>query len=173
LKDDLWAERVGDDLLLARCRGPHWEKGTGWSDTLDFSLPGRDVKLVRELHEGGTVSAVTNDSDQIERHFRDAPSLIFDGRFQTVLDITGTSGKLLIRYGRSGDTLRPFGMTGHKSLADLFIEERVPRLRRGRFPVVEAGGTILWVAGVRTAEDARVGCDSKKSVTLHFSMSNT
>ncbi len=173
MKDDLWAERVGDDLLLARCRGPHWENGTGWSDTLDFSLPGRNVKLVRELSEGGTVSAVTNDFDQIERLIRESPPPTLDGRFQTVLDITGTSGKLLIRYGRSGDTLRPFGMTGRKSLADLYIGERVPRLRRGRLPVVEAGGTILWVAGVKTAEDARVRHDSKKSVTLHFSMSNT
>ncbi|MFC1595346.1 tRNA lysidine(34) synthetase TilS [Gemmatimonadota bacterium] len=173
LKDDLWAERVEDDILLARCRGPRWENGTGWFDTLDFSGPGREVRIVRELPGGGTVSAATIDSDRIGRFFRESPPPDLDGRFQTVIDLTGTGGKLLIRYGRSGDTLRPFGMIGRKSLADLFIEERVPRLRRGRLPVVEAGGTIRWVAGVRTAEDARVGHDSKKAVTLQFNMSNT
>jgi len=173
LRPDLWAERVGDDMLLARCRGPHWEAGTGWSDTLDFSLPGRDVMIARELPQGGVVSAVTADSDQIERLSRESPQVDLDGRFQTMIDITGTTGTLRVRYGRSGDTLRPFGMTGRKSLADLFIEEHIPRLRRGRLPVVEAGGTILWVAGVRTAEDARVGHDSKKAVTLQFRMSNT
>ncbi|MFC1545285.1 tRNA lysidine(34) synthetase TilS [Gemmatimonadota bacterium] len=173
LKDDLWAERVGDDLLLARCGGPHWENGTEWSDTLDFSLPGRNVTLVRELYAGGTVSAVTHDSDQIDQFYGESLPPTLDGRFQTVLNITGTSGKLLLRYGRSGDTLRPFGMTGRKNLADLFTEERIPRLRRARLPVVEAEGTILWVAGVRTAEGARVGHDSTKAVTLQFSMSNT
>ncbi len=173
--EDFWAERVEGDLMLARCRGPHWEQGSDWSDRFDFSRPGRDVSLVRPLPEGGTLAAVVVEADQLDRIMDTSPeaqldggrrkvAAEFDGRFRTVLGI---------RYGRSGDTLQPFGMTGRKHLADLFIEERVPRLRRGRLPVIEADGTILWVAGVRTAEQARVGPETRMAVTLQFRMSNT
>jgi len=159
--------------MLARCRGPHWEKGSDWSDSFDFSRPGRDVSFLLELPEGGTLSAVAVDTDQLDRIMDASRAAQFDGRFRTVIDMDGTAGTLGIRYGRSGDTLRPFGMTGRKHLADLFIEEKVPRLRRGRLPVVESEGTILWAAGVRTAEQARVGPGTRMTVTMQFRMSNT
>ena len=170
--------------MLARCRGPHWEQGNDWSDRFDFSHPGRDGSFLRQLPEGGTLSAVVVEADQLERIMDASPAAHFDsghrkvasefeGRLRTVIDMSGTTGTLGIRYARGGDTLQPFGMTGRKHLADLFIEERVPRLRRGRLPVVEADGIILWAAGVRTAEQARVGPGARMAVTLQFRMSNT
>lgn len=55
---------------------------------------------------------------------------------------------LLLRAWRPGDRIRTAG--GTKSLKKLFLEERIPRSRRGRLPVlVDASGEVLWVAGVR------------------------
>ncbi len=51
----------------------------------------------------------------------------------------------------NGDTLAPFGMSGHKKLKDIFIDKKIPRRLRGAVPVVAAGNDIIWVAGVRSS----------------------
>jgi len=50
--------------------------------------------------------------------------------------------------------MRPAGLGGTKSLQDLFTDRKVPRALRRLLPVVEAGGEIVWVAGVAAAERA-------------------
>jgi tRNA(Ile)-lysidine synthase len=50
--------------------------------------------------------------------------------------------------------MRPAGLGGTKTLQDLFTDRKVPRALRGLLPVVEAGGEIVWVAGVAAAERA-------------------
>ena len=57
-----------------------------------------------------------------------------------------------VRSWRSGDRLRPTGLGGSKSLQDLFVDRKVPRALRRELPVVDAGGTIAWVAGVAVGE---------------------
>jgi tRNA(Ile)-lysidine synthase len=57
---------------------------------------------------------------------------------------------LLLRGWRPGDRIRTAG--GTKRLKKLFGERRIPRSLRGRTPVlVDADGTVLWVAGVEVA----------------------
>ena len=48
--------------------------------------------------------------------------------------------------------MRPLGLGGSKSLQDLFTDRKVPRALRRTLPVVEAGGEIVWVAGVAVGE---------------------
>ena len=57
-------------------------------------------------------------------------------------------GPLTVRAWRDGDRLRPVGLGGTKTLQDLFTDRKVPRSLRRSLPVVEAGGEIVWVAGV-------------------------
>ncbi len=58
---------------------------------------------------------------------------------------------IIARSFSNGDTLAPFGMSGHKKLKDIFIDQKVPRRLRGALPVVAAGNDIIWVAGVRAS----------------------
>jgi tRNA(Ile)-lysidine synthase len=58
----------------------------------------------------------------------------------------------LVRAWRDGDRMRPLGLGGTKSLQDLFTDRKVPRALRRTLPVVEAGGEIVWVAGVALDE---------------------
>ena len=59
---------------------------------------------------------------------------------------------LRVRAPRPGDRIRPRGMRGHVKLSDLFVNERVPRLARARWPVLVADGQVLWVPGLRRAD---------------------
>jgi tRNA(Ile)-lysidine synthase len=57
-----------------------------------------------------------------------------------------------VRAWEHGDRMRPLGLGGSKSLQDLFTDRKVPRALRRTLPVVEAGGEIVWVAGVAVGE---------------------
>jgi len=71
-----------------------------------------------------------------------------------------------VRSWREGDRLRPLGLGGTKSLQDLFTDRKVPRALRHTLPVVEAGGEIVWVAGVALDERFATGEDEPGAVTL-------
>ena len=73
-------------------------------------------------------------------------------------------GRALVRAWRPGDRMRPVGLGGTKTLQDLFTDRKVPRSLRRSLPVVEAGGRIVWVAGV--ALDERFVAQDAESVGL-------
>lgn len=61
-------------------------------------------------------------------------------------------GPLTVRGWREGDRIRPVGLGGTKTLADLFTDRKVPRELRRTLPVVVAGDDVVWVAGVALDE---------------------
>jgi tRNA(Ile)-lysidine synthase len=69
-------------------------------------------------------------------------------------EVAGTA--LTVRTWRPGDRMRPLGMRGEKKLQDLFADAHVPRGWRHRLPLICAGAQLLWVAGLRLDERARV-----------------
>jgi tRNA(Ile)-lysidine synthase len=71
--------------------------------------------------------------------------------------VTDVGSAVTVRAWRDGDRMRPAGLGGSKSLQDLFTDRKVPRALRRTLPVVEAGGKIVWVAGV--AVDERFAAD--------------
>ena len=69
-----------------------------------------------------------------------------------VLPAVALGAGATVRAWEPGDRIRPIGLGGTKTLQDLFTDRKVPRPLRHTLPVVEAGGEVLWVAGVATAE---------------------
>jgi len=69
------------------------------------------------------------------------------------LDRLGEDG-LTVRTWNDGDRIAPLGLDGSKSLADLFLDRRVPRSLRHRLPVVSGpDGRVVWVAGVAVSRE--------------------
>lgn len=77
------------------------------------------------------------------------------GGGDVLLDAAAASAGLVVRPWRPGDRMRPAGLGGTKTLQDLFTDRKVPRAERGSVPVVEAGGSVAWVAGVAVDERFR------------------
>jgi tRNA(Ile)-lysidine synthase len=73
---------------------------------------------------------------------------------EVVLSSMQLGAAVTVRSWRDGDRMRPAGLGGTKSLQDLFTDCKVPRALRRTLPVVEAGGEIVWVAGVAAVERA-------------------
>jgi tRNA(Ile)-lysidine synthase len=61
-------------------------------------------------------------------------------------------GRATVRSWREGDRMRPVGLGGTKTLQDIFTDRKVPRALRRALPLVEAGGEVVWVAGVALDE---------------------
>jgi tRNA(Ile)-lysidine synthase len=75
---------------------------------------------------------------------------------------------LVVRGRRPGDRLQPFGATDERRLKTLFIDAKVPRWERARYPVIEAGGVIIWVAGLRRSAIAPVTPDTRRVLELRL-----
>jgi tRNA(Ile)-lysidine synthase len=74
-------------------------------------------------------------------------------RFQISLDAETLPEHLELRVRRRGDRFEPLGMQGHSlKLSDYLVNEKMPRRARGRWPLLCAGDTVIWVPGYRPAE---------------------
>ncbi len=63
---------------------------------------------------------------------------------------------ITIRNFRPGDRFAPFGLQGTQKLKKFFIDHKIPRERRRDYPLVVSGGEIIWIAGLRRSERARI-----------------
>jgi tRNA(Ile)-lysidine synthase len=57
-------------------------------------------------------------------------------------------------------------MRGTRKVSDILIDAKVPVRRRSSLPVVRDGERIVWVAGVKSSEDYRVGPRTQRTVRL-------
>lgn len=80
-----------------------------------------------------------------------------------------SGGRLWVDAPTQGEVLCPLGMHGQsKLLSDLLNEAKIPAADRSSVPVVHADlrGPVLWVAGVRADERARVTAATREVLEL-------
>jgi tRNA(Ile)-lysidine synthase len=79
-------------------------------------------------------------------------------------------GRLVVRARRRGERFLPFGASGPRRLKSLLADEGIPRWQRARVPLLEADGVVAWVAGVRRAQVALIGAETRRilEVTLYL-----
>lgn len=71
--------------------------------------------------------------------------------------------KIKIRYKKDGDRIIPTGMKGEKKVKEILINEKIPKERRDKLPLILYNDEIVWIGGVRGSEKY---CqkDSNKSI---------
>ena len=96
----------------------------------------------------------------------------WDVRAGTGGEVTvAVEGPLTVRAWREGDRMRPVGLGGTKTLADLFADLKVPRELRRTLPVVVSGDEVVWVAGVALDERYAAPAGAETAVGLSASLS--
>jgi tRNA(Ile)-lysidine synthase len=75
---------------------------------------------------------------------------------EAVFDAAGLTGPLTVRNFRHGDYFQPLGMSGHKKIKDLFIEQKLPLTQRATLPLFVLGTEVLWVPGCARSERAKL-----------------
>jgi tRNA(Ile)-lysidine synthase len=81
-------------------------------------------------------------------------------------DLAGLKPPLVVTNWRRGDRFVPFGLSGSKKVHDIFIDGKVPASRRGKIPIIRDSEGIIWIAGVRRANRARITEDTKMVVKI-------
>ncbi len=89
------------------------------------------------------------------------------------LDAAKLASPLALRGRRPGDRFRPLGMAGHSvEVADLMVNLKIPQPWRDQVPLLvhqtARGEQILWVAGWRLAEGAKIGLETERVARLRF-----
>lgn len=87
-----------------------------------------------------------------------AVTLSFDENFDEISDDICTKvfdydkieEPLFCRSRQTGDFIRL--KNGRKKIKELFIDEKIPRGERERYPLVAMGGEVLWAPGLRSSE---------------------
>ncbi len=85
------------------------------------------------------------------------------------LDADRLSFPLRVRGIRPGDRFRPLGAPGERKIQDFLVDLKVPREERGRVAVLESGGEIAWVLGLRIDERFKVAEDTRRVAALRLS----
>ena len=73
-----------------------------------------------------------------------------------------------LRNRKNGDRFQPLGMDPQVKLQDFFVGAGVPERWRDRVPIVESDKGIVWVAGSRLAEWAKVQSAHKQVARLEL-----
>ncbi|MCJ7605098.1 MAG: tRNA lysidine(34) synthetase TilS, partial [Dehalococcoidales bacterium] len=90
------------------------------------------------------------------------------GGFTARFDYAATGSNLTVRARRPGDRFRPLGMERSKKLNQFMIDARIPRTWRRCVPVVASPEHILWVAGWRIDDRAKVTGATGEVLCLRF-----
>ena len=110
--------------------------------------------LREEMHEGGRPA----DNSRASEHGPDGLKAHLSA------DVLGS--QLRIRARRPGDRFQPLGMSQQKRLQDFMVDAKIPRHWRDRVPLVVSSEGIVWVAGWRIADWARVKKDETRQLEL-------
>ncbi|WP_238473118.1 tRNA lysidine(34) synthetase TilS [Desulforamulus profundi] len=80
----------------------------------------------------------------------------------------------MVRFRQEGDVLVPFGLGKRVKLKKMLIDRKVPRHLRDKIPLVveQKTGRIVWVAGIRLADDVAVGHSTEKVILLSLENGN-
>jgi tRNA(Ile)-lysidine synthase len=66
-----------------------------------------------------------------------------------LFDLREVTGRTLVARNFSpGDRIAPLGMGGTRKVKDIFIEHKLPRAERAKFPVVAMEAEVLWLPGL-------------------------
>ena len=84
------------------------------------------------------------------------------------LDMEKWSWPLIVRPWKEGDRFHPFGMTGHKKVSDLLIQQKIAVVDKKNVFVLCSKDQILWVIGLRASEETRINKISGPILKLTF-----
>jgi tRNA(Ile)-lysidine synthase len=69
---------------------------------------------------------------------------------------------LLVRNFHPGDRITPLGLNGTQKVKKVFIDRKVPREDRARYPLLVCDDLILWIVGVRQSEIAKIKSHTRR-----------
>lgn len=96
------------------------------------------------------------------------PARFSADHYTEYVDADTIGKKLTLRTWRNGDWLIPLGMKGKKKVSDFLIDAKIPVYDKQRIIVVETGGKIVWLCGLRLDERFKVSRSTRRILKLRL-----
>lgn len=77
-------------------------------------------------------------------------------------------GGIRFRHPRTADRMRPFGMRGTRLVSDILTEQKLSIIAKAETWLLEAGGNILWITGIKTGTGATVSASTGTILQLRL-----
>jgi tRNA(Ile)-lysidine synthase len=84
------------------------------------------------------------------------------------IDLDKITENLKLRRWQRGDRIVPLGMHESKKISDLFVDLKIPRLRKNEVPLLVSGNQIIWVCGYKLSELFKVTASTKRILKCEF-----
>lgn len=145
------AEREYNLVRVARARSEREAAAAGFS----VAIAADGITIVEaagfkfEASTNPAAAGAAADASMADRLFSSALVASFDAA--KIAD-----AGLVARNFLKGDRMHPMGMRGTRKVHDVFVDRKLPRARRQRFPIVTVGGEIAWLPGLARADCALV-----------------
>jgi tRNA(Ile)-lysidine synthase len=107
-------------------------------------------------------------AEVVDRHSVDPAALRHAGPWQAYLDYAVSGSQLAVRPRRSGDRFWPQGLDKPTTVNNFMINAKIPRAWRNTIPLLVSPQQVLWVAGWRIDERARVTEKTTQVLVLSF-----
>lgn len=168
LPDRILAIRRYDRLTLTRCDGPLRRRQQGPAPVryrLHIEAPQAAAAPVMARLPGAAGGGSIAFS-MVPRP--DVPRRHSAGHCIAFFDMKKLDFPLILRAVAPGDRFQPLGMPGTQKVYRMLKNEKIPTDRRPLTPVLESGGRIIWVPGVKMAQTAAVETTTRHTLRGEF-----
>lgn len=73
---------------------------------------------------------------------------------------------LKVRNKRDGDKMNPIGLGGSKKISDIFIDNKIDKFERDKFPIFTDENGILWMYNYRISENYKIDDSTQKVLRI-------
>jgi tRNA(Ile)-lysidine synthase len=115
--------------------------------SFEYDIPGIQTTLIKEI---GVVIKLSQCHRSEAPHPKTLPPMT------ALFDLATVTFPLKARSLKPGDRFRPLGMGGLQKVKSFFINQKVPRSKRRRCPILLSREKIIWVGGYRTDDSVKI-----------------
>ncbi|MEA3429449.1 MAG: tRNA lysidine(34) synthetase TilS, partial [Thermodesulfobacteriota bacterium] len=89
-------------------------------------------------------------------NIKNLPDIHCAGHNIAFFDMVDLAFPLILRPFSHGDRFQPLGMSGTQKVKSFFINNKISRLTRLKYPMLLSKGKIIWVVGLRIDDSAKI-----------------
>jgi tRNA(Ile)-lysidine synthetase-like protein len=140
----------------------------------EADLPTGDWPLVNHIYEVHIgENNLENDwrltIEKVNREIIDINFINNDDPFMAWMDADKVTGNLSVQSPHPGDSFKPLGMNGQTiKLSDFFVNIKLPKRARAKWPLLLVNNEIAWVMGLRLSHLFRL--EETTTHTLCFTL---
>lgn len=86
--------------------------------------------------------------------------------------LMGKEAEITVRNRRSGDIFKPINSNGTKKLKEYFIDNKIPKNDRDKFPLIAINKEIIWIIGNKTSDNYKVTDNTNSVLMISFTKVN-